>query len=328
MIARRDFITLLGGAAAAWPLTARAQQRAMPVVGYLDSLSLKQTESNVAAFRQGLAEAGYVDGRNVAIEFHWAEGHFDRLPGLAADLVRRRIDVIHTRGANYSALAAKEATTTIPIVFSTSSDPVKLGLVASLNRPGRNITGATSSGHELGSKRLDLLHQLVPKAAVIGALINPTNGSDEIDIKEIEVAASILGLKLLVVNATNAGQIEKAFATFTEQRAEALFVSVDSFIGSRYDQIIALAARQGLPTMYPSTGWVRSGGLISYAARRYDADRLAGVYTGRILKGEKPADLPVTQPTTFELAINLNTARALAITVPPTLLAIADEVIE
>jgi putative ABC transport system substrate-binding protein len=300
----------------------------MPVVGYLDSLSLKQTEGNVAAFRQGLAEAGYVEGRNVAIEFRWAEGHFDRLPGLAADLIRRRIAVIHTRGANYSALAAKGATATIPIVFSTSSDPVKLGLVASLNRPGRNITGATSSGHELGSKRLDLLHQLVPKATIIGALINPDNGSDEIDIKEIDVAASTLGLKLLVVNAVSAGEIDKAFATFAERRADALFISVDTFIGSRYDQIIALAARHGLPAMYPSTGWIRSGGLISYAARRDDADRLAGVYTGRILKGEKPADLPVTQPTRFELAINLNTARALALTVPPTLLAIADEVIE
>jgi putative ABC transport system substrate-binding protein len=322
---RRDFLVLIGGAGV-WPLAARAQQ-AIPVIGYLDVGSSRETP-NVAAFREGLAEAGYVEGRNVAIEFRWAEGHLDRLPALAADLVRRRVAVIHTRGANYSALAAKGATTTIPIVFSTNSDPVKLGLVASLNRPGANITGATSSGHELGAKRLDLLHQLVPKATIIGALINPDNASDEIDAKELDVAARALGLKLLVVNASSAGDIDKAFVTFAERQAEALFVSTDSFIGSQYNQTMALAARHGLPAMYPGAVVVRSGGLISYAARRDDADRLAGVYTGRILKGEKPADLPVTQPTRFELVINLKTAKALALVVPPTLLAVADEVIE
>jgi len=325
---RREFIAGLGSTAA-WPLAARAQQPAMPVIGYLDGLSLVETAPLVAAFRQGLAEAGYVEGRNVVIEFRWAEGHFDRLPALAADLVRRRVAVIHTRGAAYSALAVKGATTTIPIVFSTASDPVKLGLVASLNRPGGNITGATSSGHELSAKRLDVLHQLVPKAVIIGALTNPANASDEIDAKELDVAANALGLKLLVVNASSTGDIDKAFATFAEQRADALFVLSDSAIGNRaYDQIMALAARYGLPAVYPGTGSVRSGGLISYSARRNDVDRLAGVYTGRILKGEKPADLPVTQPTRFELAINLKTAKALGLTVPPTLLAIADEVIE
>jgi putative ABC transport system substrate-binding protein len=327
---RREFIAILGGAAAAalsWPLDARAQRPAIPVIGYLDVGSPGETPS-VAAFLQGLAEAGYVKGRNVAIEFRWAEGHLDRLPALAADLVSRRVAVIHTRGANFSALAAKRATTTIPIVFSTNSDPVKLGLVASLNRPGGNITGATSSGHELSAKRLDLLHQLVLKATIIGALTNPDNASDEIDAKELDVAARALGLKLLVVNASGAGDIDKAFVTFAERQAEALFVSTDTFIDSQYNQIIALAARHGLPAMYPGAGFVRSGGLISYAARRDDADRLAGVYTGRILKGEKPADLPVTQPTRFELAINLKTAKALGLDVPPTLLAIADEVIE
>ena len=326
---RRDFIMLVGGAAAAWPLAVLAQQRAIPVIGYLEGLSLVETARNVAAFRQGLAETGYVEGRNVAIEFRWAEGHFDRLPALAADLVRRRVAVIHTRGANYSAPAAKGATTTIPIVFSTAGDPVKLGLVASLNRPGGNIIGATSSGHELSAKRLDVLHQLVPKAVIIGALTNPANASDEIDAKELDVAANALGLKLLVVNASSTGDIDKAFATFAERRADALFVPGDSAIGSRgHDQIMALAARYGLPAVYPGTGSVRSGGLISYSAPRNDVDRLAGVYTGRILKGEKPADLPVTQPTRFELAINLKTAKGLGLTVPPTMLTLADEVIE
>ena len=325
---RREFIAGLGSTAA-WPLAARAQQPAMPVIGYLDGLSLVETAPNVAAFRQGLAEAGYVEGRNVAIEFRWGEGHFDRLPALAADLVRRRVAVIHTRGANYSALAAKGATTTIPIVFSTSSDPVKLGLVASLNRPGGNVTGATSSGHELSAKRLDVLHQLVPKAVIIGALTNPANASDEIDVKELDVAANALGLKLLVVNVSSTGDIDKAFATFAEQRADALFVLSDSAIGNRaYDQIMALAARYGLPAVWPDTAYVRSGGLISYSARRNDADRLAGVYTGRILKGEKPADLPVTQPTRFELAINLKTAKALGLTVQQSIVVRADKVVQ
>jgi putative ABC transport system substrate-binding protein len=324
---RRDFIALLGGAVA-WPLAARAQQPAVPVIGYLDGLSPGQTADIVAAFRQGLAEAGYVESRNVAIEYRWAEGHFDRLPALASDLVRRRVAVIFTRGAGRSALAAKGATTTIPIVFATSSDPIKLGLVASLNRPGGNITGVTLFGHELGAKRLDLLHQLVPTAAIIGVLINPDNASAEIDTKETELAASALGVQLLIVHASSAGDIDKGFATLSERRADALFVAADTFLASRNNQIVALAASHGLPAMYPFPGAVRFGGLLSYSARGEDAYRLAGVYTGRILKGEKPADLPVTQPTRFELVINLKTAKALGLTVPPTLLAVADEVIE
>jgi putative ABC transport system substrate-binding protein len=324
---RREFIVGLGSVAA-WPVAARAQQPAMQVVGYLDGLSREQTVDVVAAFRQGLAEAGYVEGRNVAIEFRWAEGRFDRLPALAADLVCRRVAVIFTRGGGRSALAAKGATTMIPIVFATASDPVKLGLVASLNRPGGNITGATFFGHELSAKRLDLLHELVPKAATIGALINPDNANAEIDTKEAQLAASALGLRLLVVNASSAGDIDKAFATLAERRADALFVAADTFFGSRSNQIVALAARHGLPAMYSGVGAVRSGGLISYSARSEDADRQGGVYTGRILKGEKPADLPVTQPTRFELVINLKTAKALGLDVPPTLLGLADEAIE
>jgi putative ABC transport system substrate-binding protein len=328
MMNRRNFITLLGSAAA-WPLGARAQQPAVPVIGYLESLSPGQTADIVAAFRQGLAEAGYVEGRNVAIEFRWAEGHFDRLPALAADLVRRRVAVIFTGGSVGSALAAKGATTTIPIIFSIGSDPIKLGLVASLNHPGGNITGVTGIGHELSAKRLDLLHQLVPKAAMIGVLINPDNPNAENDTKEIQFAASALGLQLLVVNASSPGDIDKAFATLAERRADALFVAADYFLGSRYNQIVARAARYGLPATYPGVYFVRSGGLISYSTRSPEyADRLAGVYTGRILKGEKPADLPVQQPTEFRLVINLKTANTLGLTVPPTLLAIADEVIE
>jgi putative ABC transport system substrate-binding protein len=325
---RRDLIAFLGGAAAAWPLTAHAQQPALPVIGYLDGLSPAQTAGIVAAYRKGLAEAGYVESRNVEIEFRWAEGNFDLLPALAADLVRRRVAVIFARGGGRAALAAKGATTTIPIVFATASDPIKLGLVASLNHPGGNITGATFLGHELSAKRLDLLHNLSPKAAMIGVLINPDNANAEIDTEDIQVAANALGLKLLVVNASSADDIYKAFATFAERQADALFVANDTFVASRMNQIVALAARHGLPAMYSGVDAVQSGGLISYSARMYDADRLGGVYTGRILKGERPADLPVTQPTKFELVINLKTAKALGITVPPALLARADEVIE
>jgi ABC-type uncharacterized transport system substrate-binding protein len=324
---RREFITLMGGAAAAaWPIRARAQQPAMPVIGWLGVGSLGSNALS-PAFRQGLSEAGYIEGRNVAIEYRWAENQFDRLPALAADLVRREVTVI-IAPAIRPALAAKAATTTIPIVFSTSSDPVQFGLVASLSRPGGNLTGVTSLSGEVGPKRLELLHEAVPAAALISLLLNPTNPVTEAFRRDQQAAASILGLRLHVLYASAERDIDAAFATLVQLRAGGLVIGQDAFFISRIEQLAALGLRHAVPTIYQSRDFVAAGGLMSYGGGGTDLGRQAGVYTGRILKGEKPADLPVQQATRVELAINMKTAKALGLTFPLTLLGRADEVIE
>ncbi len=326
---RRQFITLLGGAAASWPLAARAQQPAMPVIGFLNGQSAQAFAPQVAAFRHGLNEAGYVEGQNVAIEFRWAEGRPDRLPPLAADLVRRQVAVIAATGGNNSALVAMQ-TKTIPIVFTSSDNPMERGLVASINRPGGNVTGVSWFSAELGPKRLGLLHELVPNAIIVALLINPNNPESVRQPAELQEAARAIGLQLVVLTATIASDIDAAFTAMVQNRVGALLVGSDPFFGNRREQIVALAAQHAIPTIYADAGRevAEAGGLMIYGNCLADAYRRAGVHTGRILKGAKASELPVDQATKFELIINLRTAKALSLTIPDTLLARADEVIE
>jgi len=323
---RREFITLLVGAAL-WPLAARAQQQAMPVVGFLNGSSPNGYGRFLSAFLQGLREAGYVEGRNVAIEYRWAEGQYDRLPALAADLVRRRVDVIAATSTPANRVA-KEATTTIPIVFTTSSDPVELGLVASLSRPGSNVTGATTLNVEVGSKRLELLHEIVPPAAMIVELVNPNNPNLETQLRNIQAAGHTVGRRILVLSARTQNEIDAAFARLVEQQAGGLLINTDAFFFSQRDQLIALAKRYAIPVIFDRREFAEAGGLMSYGGSVTDVYRLAGIYTGRILDGKKPADLPVQQSTKVELVINFKTAKALGLTLPLSLLGRADEVIE
>ena len=323
---RRDFVRLLGGAAA-WPLAARAQQAAMPIVGFVTGRSPEESARLGAAFRKGLNETGYVEGQNVMVEYYWLEGQYNRLPSLMTDLVGRRVAVIVSL-INAAALAAKAATTTTPIVFLVAEDPVKLGLVANLARPGGNATGVNIFFTELVAKRLGLLHDLVPKAVRVAVLVNPANTTNaETTLREIPEAARGLGLQIQFINASTSREIDVAFATLVRDRAEALFVAPDSFFVSRRVQLATLAARHAIPATYPSREVVEVGGLMSYGTDIVDMYRQAGVYTGQILKGAKPADLPVLQSTKFQIVINLQTARALGLEIPPTLLARA-EVIE
>jgi putative ABC transport system substrate-binding protein len=324
---RREFIGLFGGAAA-WPLAARAQQPTMPIVGFVTGRSPEESARLGAAFRKGLNETGYVEGQNVMVEYHWLEGQYDRLPSLTADLVGRRVAVIATL-VNAAALAAKAATTTTPIVFLVSEDPVSLGLVASLARPGGNMTGVNVLFAELVAKRLGLLHDLVPKAVRVAVLVNPASTANaEATLREIPEAARGLGLQTQVINASTSREIDAAFATVVRERADALFVAPDAFLISRRVQLATLAARHAIPATYPSREVVEVGGLMSYGTDIVDMYRQAGIYAGQILRGAKPADLPVLQSTKFEFVINLQTARALGLEVPPGLLTAADEVIE
>ena len=326
MIRRRQFLTLLGGAAAAWPLATRAQQAAMPVIGYLDAGSALERTAQVAALRKGLAEGGYHVGQNVALEFHWAEGQYGRFPELAADFARRKVSVIVTQGSAVAALAAKAATSTIPIVFGVGGDPVKQGLVASLNRPGGNATGVNFFTAELVAKRMQLLRELVPAAKRVAVLVNPTDPEGYGTLADAEAAAD--GRQVLVREVTSGRDIDAAFASLTHEQADAVLVAPGTFFNTRRVQLAILAARHALPAIYPVRAYAEVGGLVSYGTDILDAFRQVGIYTARVLKGARPADLPVVQSTKFELVINLNTTRALGLDVPPTLLARADEVIE
>ncbi len=323
---RRDFITLVGGAVT-WPLVARAQQPATPVVGFLRSSSIERSAHLVTAFRQGLKETGYVEGQNVAIEYRSAEGQYDRLPALAADLIRRQVTVIVATGGSAPALAAKALTSTIPIV-STSDDPVKAGLVASLNQPGGNVTGASALTTDIGSKRMGLLHELVPNAATIALLHNPSGPDVEHYLEDVQSAARSLGLRIQMLIAANEDEIDAAFVALARERPGALLINADPFLTSRREQIVTLTNHYKLPALYEWREFAEAGGLVSYGPSHTEPYRLVGIYTGRILKGAKPADLPVIQSTKFELVINLKTAKLIGLEIPPMLLARADEVIE
>ena len=325
---RRDFVIGIGGSAAAWPLAARAQQPAMPVIGFLNSASANRYEQFVEAFRRGLGETGFIEGQNIAIEFRWAEGQYDRLPALAADLIRNRVAVIVATGGPVSGQAAKAATTTIPIVFISGADPVQEGLVASLNRPGGNATGVNVLLPAMESKRLGLLREMAPNAAVIGVLLNPALPTFGSQVDDVQAAARAVGQRLHILRASSDGEIDAAIATAVELRVGALLVAADPFLSTRRDHLVGLASRYAIPAIYEIREYVAAGGLMSYGVNLAEAYRLVGGYTGRILKGEKPADLPVQQPTKFEFVINLKTARTLGLEVPPGLSARADEVIE
>ena len=328
---RREFITLLGSAAAAWPLAALAQQPAMPVVGFLNAASPDLFAHVVRAFHLGLSETGYVEGRNVAIEYRWAENQYDRLPELAAELVRRRVSVITTGSSTLAALAAKAATTTLPIVFLMGSDPVQFGLVASLNRPGGNLTGITTLNLEMTPKRLQVLRELLPTTTIMAVLVNPTNApaTVETEVRQVQAAAHTLGLQMVhVLQASTERDLDSAFSTLILRRAGGLVISADTFFSGKSVELAALASRHAVPTISPYRDFVTAGGLMSYGGSVTELYRLAGVYTGRILKGEQPADLPVQQVTKVQLAINLKTAKALGLTVPTSLIGRADETIE
>ena len=326
---RRTFITLLGGAATAWPLAAGAQQAAMPVIGFVSNTSFNERQHHVAAFRDGLNDAGYVEGKNVAFEFRWVEHYLDSLAPMVADLISNRgVAIIVASGSPAVALAAKAATGTIPILFATSGDPVRLGLVASFNRPGGNATGVNLFSADLVAKQIELLRELVPQTVAISVLSNPENPNAETETRQAQAAARALGVEVHILSATKENEFDSAFVTLVQQRPSALLVSVDAFFVNQRAQLVALAARHSIPAMYNYSEFALAGGLMSYGNSITDAYRQNGIYAGQILKGEKPADLPVVQPTKFELVINLKTAQALGLDIPPTLLVLADEVIQ